>query len=116
MGTDSIEKWIYTDTTHTNLIDKLTVNAANSSDTTFLVAGYTFLDIVEEIDVYDGFVFGTTDTYVEQLTPEPATMIVWSLLGAMSWLGMRVWRGGRRTGRQPWSPENRQAILDVVSR
>jgi hypothetical protein len=26
--------------------------------------------------------------------PEPATLIVWSLLGAMSWLGMRVWRGG----------------------
>ncbi len=48
-------------------------------------------------------------------TPEPATMIVWSLLGAAGWLGMRVWRRGRRVGRQ-WSEENRQAILDIVSR
>ncbi len=48
-------------------------------------------------------------------TPEPATMIVWSLLGAASWLGMRVWRRGRPTGRQ-WSEQNRQAILDIVSR
>jgi hypothetical protein len=48
-------------------------------------------------------------------TPEPATMIVWSLLGAASWLGMRVWRRGRPAGRH-WSEENRQAILDIVSR
>jgi hypothetical protein len=48
--------------------------------------------------------------------PEPATILVWSLLGAASWLGMRVWRQGTRVGRQPWSPENRQAILEIVSR
>jgi hypothetical protein len=51
-----------------------------------------------------------------ETVPEPATMIVWSLLGAASWLGMRVWRRGHRAGRQPWSPENRQAIFEVVSR
>ena len=48
--------------------------------------------------------------------PEPATLIVWSLLGGASWLGMRVWRGGRQIGRRSWSPENLQAILDVIGR
>ncbi len=49
------------------------------------------------------------------IIPEPATMIVWSLLGA-SWLGIRVWRRGRGpAGRQPWSPENRQAIYDIIA-
>ena len=46
------------------------------------------------------------------------TIIVWSLLGVGSWLGMRVVR--RRRGgpvaRQPWSPENRQAIHDIIAR
>jgi hypothetical protein len=57
--------------------------------------------------------------------PEPATLIVWSLLGAGSWLGLRVWR--RRGGesveeigaaavRRPWPSENRQAIHDIISR
>jgi hypothetical protein len=48
--------------------------------------------------------------------PEPATILVWSLLGAASWLGMRVWRGGQRIARRSWSPENRQAILEVIGR
>ncbi len=26
------------------------------------------------------------------LTPEPATIVVWSLLGAVAWLGVRFWR------------------------
>ena len=50
------------------------------------------------------------------VTPEPASMIIWSLLGAASWLGMRIWRRGRRVGRQSWSPENRQAIHDIIAR
>jgi hypothetical protein len=48
-----------------------------------------------------------------QDVPEPATIVVWSLLGAGSWLGMRVWR--RDTGRRPWPPETRQAIHDIIS-
>ena len=48
--------------------------------------------------------------------PEPATLIVWSLLGASSWLGMRVVRQGRRIGRQSWSPEARNAILEIIER
>ena len=48
--------------------------------------------------------------------PEPATLIVWSLLGAASWLGMRVVRKGRRISRQPWSNENRTAILEIVGK
>ncbi|MBU4273477.1 MAG: hypothetical protein KKA28_16580 [Planctomycetes bacterium] len=32
---------------------------------------------------------------------EPATVIVWSLLGAASWLGMRVWRRRRRACLRP---------------
>jgi hypothetical protein len=48
--------------------------------------------------------------------PEPATMIVWSLLGGAGWLGMRVVRQGRRVGRQSWSPEARNAILEIIER
>lgn len=50
--------------------------------------------------------------------PEPATIVVWSLLGATSWLGMRVWRrrGTETTGRRPWAPENREAIQGIIAR
>jgi hypothetical protein len=48
--------------------------------------------------------------------PEPATIIIWSLLGAATWLGMRVARRGRPVGRRAWSPEERQAILKIVAR
>jgi hypothetical protein len=48
--------------------------------------------------------------------PEPTAIIIWSLLGAGSWLGMRVLQRGRRVGRQPWSPGNREAIHEIVSR
>jgi hypothetical protein len=47
--------------------------------------------------------------------PEPATIIIWSLLGAGGWLGMSVSRRRRPVGRQPWSPENRQAIHELLS-
>jgi hypothetical protein len=50
-----------------------------------------------------------------QDVPEPATIVVWSLLGAGSWFGMKVWRR-RDTGRRSWSPENRQAIHDIIAR
>ncbi len=49
--------------------------------------------------------------------PEPASVLVWCLLGAGSWLGMRVWRRRRiPVGRQPWSNENRQAIHEIIAR
>ena len=46
------------------------------------------------------------------------TIIVWSLLGVGSWLGMRVVRRrrGGPVGRQPWSNENRNAIHDIIAR
>lgn len=49
------------------------------------------------------------------IIPEPASVLIWCLLGAGSWLGMRVWRGGRRIGRPVWSPENRQAIQEIIA-
>ena len=49
--------------------------------------------------------------------PEPASVLVWCLLGAGSWLGMRVWRRRRiPVGQQSWSPENRQAIHEIITR
>jgi hypothetical protein len=48
--------------------------------------------------------------------PEPAMVIIWSLLGATGWLGMRIARRGRRVGRQPWSNENRAAILEIIAK
>jgi hypothetical protein len=50
------------------------------------------------------------------IVPEPATILVWSLLGAASWLGMRVWRQGRHGVRPAWSEENRVAIFEVIER
>ncbi|MCE5268548.1 MAG: hypothetical protein LLG00_11750 [Planctomycetaceae bacterium] len=52
--------------------------------------------------------------------PEPMTLAVWSLLGA-SWCGVRVWRRRRSelervTLRTPWTPENREAIRQIVAR
>jgi choice-of-anchor C domain-containing protein len=48
--------------------------------------------------------------------PEPATIIVWSLLGVASWLGLGVCRRGRRVGRPAWSEENRAAIVGIIQR
>jgi hypothetical protein len=58
--------------------------------------------------------------------PEPGTLIIWSLLGAGSWLGMRVWRrrgpslgyetsSAVESARQSWSPETRQAIHEMIA-
>jgi hypothetical protein len=49
--------------------------------------------------------------------PEPATIIVWSLMFGSGWAGLRVWRRRQRpVGRRPWSPEAREAIYEIVSR
>ncbi len=47
--------------------------------------------------------------------PEPAGILVWSLLGAGSWLGMRVWRRDGSAGRPRWSDENRAAIHEIIA-
>ncbi|MCX7424309.1 MAG: hypothetical protein NTW96_01520 [Planctomycetia bacterium] len=56
------------------------------------------------------------------VVPEPASLIVWSLLGAAG-MGLSVWRrgrGGRFMGgavpRAAWSEENRQAIRRIIAR
>ncbi len=51
------------------------------------------------------------------IVPEPASVLVWSLLAAGSWLGLRVSRRRRiPVGRQSWVPENRTAILEIIER
>ena len=61
------------------------------------------------------------------IIPEPASVVVWSLLGALGF-GLGWWRRGRRMavvegtdaglspGRMPWSDQNRAAILEIISR
>ena len=44
--------------------------------------------------------------------PEPASIVIWSLIGAGA-IGMKMRR--RRKAPVGWSPENRQAILDIVT-
>ena len=68
------------------------------------------------IDNPAGFGVGTGEFQVDVAPiPEPASILVWCLLGAGSWLGMRVWRRRRiPVGRQPWSNENRTAIHEIV--
>jgi len=71
---------------------------------------------LDGVDAQDqlGLTLGDGDPPV----PEPATIVIWSLLGMGSWLGMRVWRQrrGGPVGRQPWSNENRTAIHDIIAR
>jgi hypothetical protein len=57
-----------------------------------------------------------SDVSTSAVVPEPAAVIVWSLLGAGSWLGLRVWRRPRSVGRRPWSPETRSAIHAIIAR
>ena len=50
----------------------------------------------------------------EGVVPEPATIIVWSLLGA-TWAGLAVVRRRwNRSGSQPWTPEARVAIEALI--
>jgi len=51
--------------------------------------------------------------------PEPASIIIWSLIGGLSWLGLGVWRrrrGSGPEGRAPWPEENRIAIRGIIDR
>ena len=57
----------------------------------------------------------------EVCVPEPLTALVWSLLGAASWMGMRVVRrrgqfAGGGAARSGWSEENRVAIRSIIER
>jgi hypothetical protein len=70
-----------------SVIDTLTVDASNLTDSTTLVGGHTFLEVEEHIVVTSGAVFGTTNTYVQNLVPEP---------GATALLGVAVMVGGVR--------------------
>jgi hypothetical protein len=50
-----------------------------------------------------------------QPVPEPSTLAIFSLLGAGGWLGMKLRRRrSQPVGRQPWSPEARQAIHEII--
>ena len=61
--------------------------------------------------------FGIVDPPAAVSAPEPATVVIWSLLGVGSWLGMRVSRRRRASiGRQPWTPATRQAIHEIIAR
>jgi hypothetical protein len=77
----------------------------------------------------DQLFLSTVEPTGDGAVPEPATIIVWSLLGTSCCLGMRVWRRRGSIGatadvsspampiaRRPWSPEARQAIHEIISR
>jgi hypothetical protein len=58
----------------------------------------------------------TPDVGPDSPVPEPAAIFIWSALGA-GCLGMRVWRRrGGPVARQPWSDENRAAILEIIGK
>ena len=58
-------------------------------------AGQPSVDVGEEW-IYDGnsIIVSTSNTFKETMIPEPATIIVWSLLGLASVFGVRVWPPG----------------------
>jgi hypothetical protein len=105
-----------------NLVDSYTVQLSDDS----YVPGRALNGLVDTVEfASDGDNrYWLMDNMVYDPIPEPATIIIWSLLGAGSWLGMRVWRR-RGSGlddemsgpaRQPWSPESRQAIHEMIAR
>jgi len=114
----TVTKDFYTDITHQTKLAPSLVSVGGTGDYVLFPGGVRFVDVVETIVVSDGgWVNSTTDTYSQTIVPEPATLAIWSLLGACGWLGMRVARRRRLpTGRQPWSPENRRAIHELIAR
>jgi hypothetical protein len=67
-------------------------------------------------DVAGSYTFAVRNGTPDVVTPEPATITIWALLGATSWLGMRVWRKPRSAGRHAWSSETRNAIHEIIAR
>ena len=61
-------------------------------------------------------------TFVSDAIPEPGSLILWSLLGLGSLVGLPALRrrenslGGAPAGRHPWSDDSRNAIRQVVQR
>ncbi len=109
-------------TTHTALLDSShfthwTQGGAGNASLAYVLAA------PDDIGIFfgGGLVGGTGNVLVDNFgtvatVPEPATILVWSLLGAASWLGMGVWRRGQHGGRRSWSEENRMAIHDIIAR
>jgi hypothetical protein len=110
-----------------NTIDWFFGNLGDASSYTFNPGDKTvILEIKTDANSYYDGMAGIQDGTTVSLpafspVPEPATLIVWSLLGAGSWLGVRVWRR-RGAGLaapiacQSWLPENRQAIRELIAR
>jgi len=83
-----IVKTLSTDPEGKNVVATLESTGGAGDDVVF--PGVTLLYVDEVIEITDnGYVNSTTDTYVE--IPEPATLVVWSVLGAMG-VGLAVWR------------------------
>jgi hypothetical protein len=102
-----------------NALPFLTLTSTDGSAQTATIAGQlTSLFIRESWTVNsNGDINQTFNTFTEGAVPEPASIAIWSLLGAGGWLGVRVWRRrGRSAGGQAWSPENRQAIHNIIAR
>jgi hypothetical protein len=99
-----------------NLVDSTVLNVTGNTFSTYTL-NWQNVDTVEIVSTTDLPVnWGSGTLYMDNVTinavPEPATIVMWSLLGAGC---VGVWR--RRTnGRQSWSDETRTAIAAVVSR
>jgi hypothetical protein len=129
-GNWSVTKLLYSGrATPANLIGTLTVNQATPGGLAAInFAGQTSLNVVETwfADANSTLV-STTNTFVQGDVPEPAALVIWSVLGAGTWFGMRVWRrkrtgpidvGGSRAprpARNVWSAEDRRAIYSIIS-
>lgn len=102
------------------MVDSDSGPANYGSNTQLSVAG----SAISYVIVHDqGNYFTFDDLEFEQI-PEPASLIVWSLLGALGitvgwWRRRRRgadWAGGAKPARTPWPEENRTAILEIINR
>jgi len=95
-GVWSVTKSLYSslDTSNpANFLGTLTVNQGTPGGTDSITfAGQKFIDVVETLTLDANTTFtSVTNTFIESRVPEPATLVVWSLLGALA-IGLGWWR------------------------
>ena len=76
-------------------INLSTQGTNGGSNNTFSVAGQTTVGVTETFTVTSGEIISVADTFDTSVVPEPASFVVWGLLG-FGGIGASLWYGRRR--------------------